>query len=606
MVDAAPIAPTTSTGQTEERRVDGGIKKKTELKDVQQVVDDTAGKSSEVQSWWTTKTAIITRYLKCNLLKIGIPRDGTIEAIKENIARGNKHEEARGKCWECILREVSGIAGIKISDIANDTDPTEAGVRTVALIAASYESVETGCDPIEFEDSPDQPVESHQSNPASEEEAADLESSSRTYPETKESAAPPVSPCVQPTATKTEKLNLKAMTMMERQAMWLQKKAAKARTAQEEQDKRELSEMTGKPKTNNKDGSSGTSSTPSKGKLTRKASTNDATTSRLREEVAALKAENVSLRKEARETRRASNSSSNSTSSKRNNTGGSSKRSSTSNSTNTNKNAKLDKELSDLSGLKNRLRKAVSKTKGGSTKENNSGGPETEDASHLLTDEEQQRLHYLADMARERSDRKKAKQLKAKKIAGDNAKAQVQVPIGTHSSETVGSSAMDTRRSLNQTDSPSASDKNAVLGEVDTNSSPGGLKLPDIRKSTDTVSDFMKKAKVEAALQAAAKKKRTNEFEFDKTSTKDQGKFRIRDSDAFHVNSIFKKRDTGHTCQKQRGVTVVVGTREDNGRQQALSLVFNRDLFDEEKAGQWWEDNGHRFLSPSKRTQQSS
>ena len=28
--------------------------------------------------------------------------------------------------------------------------------------------------------------------------------------------------------------------------------------------------------------------------------------------------------------------------------------------------------------------------------------------------------------------------------------------------------------------------------------------------------------------------------------------------------------------------------------QSTISLIFNRDLFDEERAGQWWEENQHK------------
>lgn len=593
-------AATTCTSELEERRVDGGIKKKTEIKDVQQVVDETAGNTEEVQEWWPAKTAIIAHYLKCNLLKIGIPRDGTVEAIKDSIGRGNKHAAARAKCWDHILREVSDIAGMKIADVAYDTEGVDSGVRTVALVAKNVKTVEMGCDPIAFGD--DASEEPEAAGPEGDTQSSSAKSEEITP---QESAAPPASPCVEAAETRKGKVDLKAMTMMERQALWLQKKASKAKTAQQEANQRELSEMTGRPKINTKDGSSASiSGTPSKSKSLRRASAGATSTSssntgsssrevsRLREEIAALKSENTGLRKEAREIRRASNSStpaSNSTSSKRRN------------STSSTKNSKLDKELSEVSGLKNRLRSNVAqaRTKVKSGKENQTG-PETEEASPTLSEEEQQRLHYLAEMARERAERKKSKQLKAK-MSGD-----ARVQVGGQSSATVGSPA-GSPATGNQTESPSNS---GVLGEVDTNSSNSNstLKLPDIRKSSDmgSASEFLSNAKAEAALKAASAAKRTNDFAFDKTSTEDQGKYQIRNTDNFHINSIFKKRDTGRGCQAQRGVTLVMGTREDNGQQQALSLIFNKDLFDEEKAGQWWEENGHRFLSPKKRAQQAN
>ena len=43
----------------------------------------------------------------------------------------------------------------------------------------------------------------------------------------------------------------------------------------------------------------------------------------------------------------------------------------------------------------------------------------------------------------------------------------------------------------------------------------------------------------------------------------------------------------------------MMGYRVDNGRQEVISVLFDRDHFDEESAGEWWLTHKTRFMAPS-------
>jgi hypothetical protein len=565
------MADQSATQNSEERRVDGGIKRKTELKDVQNAVDSTAGKEAEVMEWWTEKTAVILHYLKCNLLKIGIPRDNTVEAIKDSITRGNMHEFAREKCWKHILVELSDIAGLQVSDVMFAGEESDA-VKTVALVFKSVETSDSANDPILFEgeercnEQGGNKIDGREASPQSTEKWTETDSecltsrsekvtyansSGRNTVHRKDRASTSLmneSQTEKPDTTTTNSkanVDLKAMTMMERQVHWMKKKAEKAEQKRAELDNKELADVTFRPKINSTGVGSTTStncaSNQRRSSSVSRTNVNSNELLRLQQEITALKAENLVLKRDARDSRRSS-----------------------SKSTRSSKNGANSSTPSK--------RRSISSKKPGC-------GPETEDASNAnasLSQKDQDRLHYLAEMARERTARKlaKASSIKKKPVSESKVKnkaAEVDMDASTSS---VLSNQMD-----DPTNGLQSSLSNGILKEIDANVEPvSSLKLPSI----------------------SSKPKRANSFAFDTNSTSDQGKFKIRDSDAFHLNSLFKKRDTGMGCQPQRGVSVVMGIREDNGRQQALSLIFNRDLFDEEKAGQWWEENQHRFLSPTK------
>ncbi|GMH88650.1 hypothetical protein TrVE_jg3275 [Triparma verrucosa] len=66
------------------------------------------------QGTWEQKALSVRTWMKSNPLKLGIPNDGTLETIQQQLTRGDKHHGARQKCWDHILLELSscGVEGL--------------------------------------------------------------------------------------------------------------------------------------------------------------------------------------------------------------------------------------------------------------------------------------------------------------------------------------------------------------------------------------------------------------------------------------------------------------------------------------------------------------
>ena len=78
---------------------------------------------------------------------------------------------------------------------------------------------------------------------------------------------------------------------------------------------------------------------------------------------------------------------------------------------------------------------------------------------------------------------------------------------------------------------------------------------------------------------------------FDSSSTADKGRFRLHDAREFVAESMFRKQDILNDS-----VTLLCGTRKDNGLQQIITVLFDRTDFSEAKAREWWLDNRDRLL----------
>ncbi|GMH78269.1 hypothetical protein TL16_g07733 [Triparma laevis f. inornata] len=68
---------------------------------------------------WEQKALSVRTWMKSNPLKLGIPVDGTLETIQQQLTRGDKHQGARQKCWDHILLElascgVEGLGGVEL------------------------------------------------------------------------------------------------------------------------------------------------------------------------------------------------------------------------------------------------------------------------------------------------------------------------------------------------------------------------------------------------------------------------------------------------------------------------------------------------------------
>ena len=79
---------------------------------------------------------------------------------------------------------------------------------------------------------------------------------------------------------------------------------------------------------------------------------------------------------------------------------------------------------------------------------------------------------------------------------------------------------------------------------------------------------------------------------FAPNSTQDKGVIKVQEAELFEMDSFYRKRDRGTS---QRGVTLLMGRREDSGRESVVSIYFDRRMFTELSASEWFESNVHRF-----------
>jgi hypothetical protein len=65
--------------------------------------------SSNSNHDWKIISESVKTWMKSNPLGLGVPKDGAIESIRASLERGEKFEQARGKCWEHILIELVSV-----------------------------------------------------------------------------------------------------------------------------------------------------------------------------------------------------------------------------------------------------------------------------------------------------------------------------------------------------------------------------------------------------------------------------------------------------------------------------------------------------------------
>jgi len=78
---------------------------------------------------------------------------------------------------------------------------------------------------------------------------------------------------------------------------------------------------------------------------------------------------------------------------------------------------------------------------------------------------------------------------------------------------------------------------------------------------------------------------------FDSSSTSDKGRFRLHDARDFIAESMFRKTDI-----LNESVTLLCGTRKDNGAVQIITVLFDRTEFSEANARAWWIENRDRLI----------
>jgi hypothetical protein len=95
------------------------------------------------------------------------------------------------------------------------------------------------------------------------------------------------------------------------------------------------------------------------------------------------------------------------------------------------------------------------------------------------------------------------------------------------------------------------------------------------------VEDTEAKVTTESTMTGAVHEVAQEEFKFHSTSNNaEKGRSVVRDSQ-YYQPYIFRQRDRGGGSG-QKGVALVKGYRTDNGKQEAISIIFGRSHYDEE------------------------
>ena len=85
---------------------------------------------------------------------------------------------------------------------------------------------------------------------------------------------------------------------------------------------------------------------------------------------------------------------------------------------------------------------------------------------------------------------------------------------------------------------------------------------------------------------------------FDKSSSDERGRFRVRDASSFDPTSM--RRIIGPDSDTDDGIMLLVGEKCDkNGyqrREHAITILFDRRIWNEEDAEYWWRTQRHRFV----------
>ena len=88
---------------------------------------------------------------------------------------------------------------------------------------------------------------------------------------------------------------------------------------------------------------------------------------------------------------------------------------------------------------------------------------------------------------------------------------------------------------------------------------------------------------------------------FDKSSSDERGRFRVRDASSFDPTSM--RRIVGPDSDTDNGVMLLVGEKYDeNGyrrKEYAITILFDRRKWKEEGAERWWGTQRHRFVGDS-------
>ncbi|EQC30303.1 hypothetical protein SDRG_11880 [Saprolegnia diclina VS20] len=200
--------------------------------------------------WWEARARVVQEWLRANPLRIGLPDDGTIETITQQLTRGDKYIHVRVKAWNHIVTELQGIPGVCEKFATFETSP-ELPMATVV---------------VDDEDEDEQA--SHTSSPLSDtttDEPAPIDGvvplhpaspfRGKLHPTKAKSLHEPAKDDVSvlaPATNQTDKADaprksIAQMSMMERQEEWLRKKAEKAAAEKQRQLDEAEKELTFQP-----------------------------------------------------------------------------------------------------------------------------------------------------------------------------------------------------------------------------------------------------------------------------------------------------------------------------------------------------------------------
>lgn len=117
----------------------------------------------------------------------------------------------------------------------------------------------------------------------------------------------------------------------------------------------------------------------------------------------------------------------------------------------------------------------------------------------------------------------------------------------------------------------------------------GNMRTADVEKLFDDA--------IDVRLEPYEKFERGQGAFFDRSSSEDKGRFRVRDARDYDPSSMRRKEDS------DRGISLLVGQKQgagDGSPEQAITILFDRKFFDEDMAESWWKENRHRFLAGGK------
>jgi hypothetical protein len=115
-------------------------------------------------------------------------------------------------------------------------------------------------------------------------------------------------------------------------------------------------------------------------------------------------------------------------------------------------------------------------------------------------------------------------------------------------------------------------------------------------RGADDIQNVFNKA-IEVQLEPYEKFERNQVEFFDKSSSAEKGRFRVRDAREFAPETMRRKEDA------DRGVMLLVGRKvgqQDVEHEECITILFDKAQFSESNAIEWWQKNRHRFVGEGK------